>query len=292
MGEKTFGTALGHAEQALWLALERTGAFAHPGIKGTERERAVAQFLREHLPSRFGVGSGEAFDAKRGHSGQLDLVIYDQLEIAPLPTGESSVLIPAEALLAVIEVKTTLKRDELIKCFKSVLKLAALRPYGDKRFIAPRIGGAAADDGNPRCLYSVFAFGTDLAEASWLNAEWARVRNVAHQVGAPLDLVDRIVVLDRGMVIPPFSVGYERAGGADHQLLSEWFVQLTNFLFREVRRRPSFEWMPYASRTHGARVKKLEGWTKPTPAPRKPRANAKPSLGAAGRSRRRKRPKR
>ena len=284
----TFADALAHAEKELWLGLERTGAFAHAGTKGSEREEALAQFLREHLPTRFGVASGEAFDAKRGRSGQLDVVIYDQFQVAPLPAGTKSVLLPAEALLAVIEVKTLLKRSELTKCFRSVKKLAALKPYKDKRFVPARSGGAAAEDANPRCLYTVFAFGTDLGEANWLDKEWERVRDVAREVKAPLELVDRVVVLNRGMLSPPSSVGYATSGGADHELLSEWFVQLTNFLFREARRRPPFEWMPYASKRSGPRVKKLAGWAKAPPAPRRtPAKAATEKKGTSAQSRRR-----
>src|SRR2546430_2073339 len=79
----------------------RSKLLAHPGELGAAREQVVRDFLSAHLPRRFAVSTGFAFDCAGAVSGQLDIVIYDA-DICPrfeVPGGKF--LFPCEAVLAV-----------------------------------------------------------------------------------------------------------------------------------------------------------------------------------------------
>ncbi|MGH3118964.1 MAG: DUF6602 domain-containing protein [Gaiellales bacterium] len=288
--DSPFRQVLEQAEEALWLAFKRTDAVKHSGLTGSGRERAVEQFLAEQLPARFVVAKGEAFDFKRQRSAQLDLVIYDQMAIKPLQIDSENSMLPAEALLAVVEVKTRLTREETRRCFVGARKLGELRPYG-KEFVFSRMGGVDAKDKSPRCLITVFSFETDLKAEDWAEREWDRLREVAAAENVPVERLDRVIVLNRGLIVPPGCSA--RAAGEKKGLLREWFLHLTNFLAREAGRREPFEWQAY-DRHGGQGWIKLEGYRAPTKKPRPTKASRDPvstrrkgaSRRARGRSRR------
>jgi hypothetical protein len=255
VSDSPFREILHQAQEELWLAFEKTKSVQHSGIKGTGRENAVADFLREKLPGRFGVARGEAFDVGKQRSAQLDVVVYDQMAVNPLRIDADNVLFPAEALLAVIEVKSILTKAELEKSLLGAAKIAQLRPY-KKAFIVGREGGVDASDRNPRCLFTVFAFESDLRMQDWPANEWSRLREVAVEHGLKEDIVSRLVVLDRGILVPPS--GMARKAEADDVpkgTLREWFLHLTNFLAREIIRREPMEWQVYDTEAR-------EGWIK------------------------------
>lgn len=247
------------AETNLWAAWEAAQIFEHRVLRGNARESPLGQFLTKRLPLGYGVCSGEAVDHRDRHSTALDLIIYDQIRNAPL--AEDPFLMPAESLLAVIEVKTKLTRGELVKCFDAAKSIRALRPYRGK-FVAARQDGAPAVDGEYRCLYTVFAYSSDLSEDDWLYREANRLREVAAEKNCAIDLIDRIVVLDRGLVSPPRNAG-KLALGAGPGVFHEWFLHLMNYLTRELeeRHRPPMDWQAYATR-------RSAGWG---PLPARPR---------------------
>jgi hypothetical protein len=209
---KTFDQLLTDAEEQLWLGFKRAGAKTHRGSRGSSREEAVAKFLAGQLPARFGVTTGEAIDAEERRTGQLDVVIYDRNATAPLLAEKSGDLLPAESLLAVIEVKSRLNKGEMAKCAKAAKAISLLRPYS-KKFVAPRKGGRSADDGRHRCQFSVLAFSSDLGRRDWCVKEWKRLKLAVDAASVPADRIDRVLVLDRGMLVPPSATARTRSRG-------------------------------------------------------------------------------
>jgi hypothetical protein len=263
MSGSPFREILHQAQEELWLAFERTKSVKHSGLKGSGRESALDLFLREQLPSRFGVARGEAFDVGKQRSAQLDVVVYDQMGVKPLKIDNANVLFPAEALLAVTEVKSVLTRAELAKALAGAGKIAQLRPY-ERAFIVGRTGGLDASDRNPRCLFTIFAFESDLGMDDWPANEWKRLREVASEQGISEDKVSRLVVLNRGMLLPPDGVARKAdAGDAPKGTLREWFLHLTNFLAREIARRDPLEWQLYEAEQPHQGWLKLEGYSRP-----------------------------
>jgi hypothetical protein len=93
----------------------------HPGARGALYEQLLREFLRDYLPQRFYVGSGQVFSSHTASdvnglpyklSRQIDAVIFDILNHPILlPKYE---LFPIEGTLAVIEVKSKLEKKTLI----------------------------------------------------------------------------------------------------------------------------------------------------------------------------------
>lgn len=93
---------------------------------GENREDRVGRFLTDHLPERFGVGTGLVVSSDGVFSNQADLVVVDRLNNAPLHGSDRNQLWPVESVYALVEVKTRLSpediRDSVSKCrrFKSL----------------------------------------------------------------------------------------------------------------------------------------------------------------------------
>src|SRR5688572_30221250 len=84
-----------------------TDLAAHGDVKGAPREGFVKAFLKNHLPSSIDYGTGEIVDADDNRSGQIDIIL--QSAISPRMTLLESVMLAfADAVLGIIEVKSTL----------------------------------------------------------------------------------------------------------------------------------------------------------------------------------------
>lgn len=92
----------------------------HRGLKGRARETVLGKFLREYLPKSFGIGHGEilSFDGKR--SDEMDIVIYDAVSCPILYCEDEVQIFPAEAVYAVIQVKSHLNTKELEKSLENI----------------------------------------------------------------------------------------------------------------------------------------------------------------------------
>src|SRR6266478_5859715 len=204
---EVFASVLAKAKEQLLLDAKQAEEFKHKGIRGNERAAALATLLRDHLPKKFSVTKGEAIDSRDSRTGELDLIIYDSHTSSPVTRGEEHSLIPAEALYAVIEVKTTLSAEQLGVCYRAAAKIRQLEPSGH-RFVPARKEGAPADD-EPRCMYSVFSYFSDLGEGGWLEKEHIRILTAAKHEGVEPDVVDRVLVLSRGFIVPGNGAGKE-----------------------------------------------------------------------------------
>ncbi|MFM0074562.1 hypothetical protein PQQ86_25725 [Paraburkholderia sediminicola] len=83
----------------------------HTSTVGTYRENILQSLLRKHLPKRYHVATGFIYGCPR----QIDVVIYDGQDYAPIFREGDLVVVPAESVRAAIEVKTKLTHAELRK---------------------------------------------------------------------------------------------------------------------------------------------------------------------------------
>lgn len=97
-----------------------TSLIEHKGAKGTAREDIVRKFLSDYLPEAFEIGTGEIVDLSGKRSDQTDLVIFDRLNCPKLVQAGDIRIYPAEGVLAVIEVKTKLDSNSLIKSIENI----------------------------------------------------------------------------------------------------------------------------------------------------------------------------
>ena len=171
-------------------------AVRHSGVAGQESERIVAGFLRERLPDAIGVTTGEVIDSQGGRSRQIDVILYDALRTPMTFSGEldDTHVVPAEGVLAVVEVKTHLRSGDLGACVtncrsvKQRVRTAYFRQPIESRYYA--YGKECVD---MPIHYSVFAASSDNLYAGRLNDLQAEV---------PIEeRIDLLCCLDRGLVV-------------------------------------------------------------------------------------------
>lgn len=229
------------ALQQFGAALLETSAVTHTGTKGTKREDALRAFIKERLPTRYGVATGEVVDQFNTSSPQLDVLVFDQTRNFSFSDGDGHVL-PAEALIASIEVKSKLNAKEVEKSCIAARKLRALRPF--KRGLAGRdIGSSAVQPNGPaRYLHCIFGYDTDLSENTWIKHEAARFRQ--YQKGDE-HLIDWVYVLKRGVLNMNGNSG--RLEDETGSAITKFYFTLLNFIEREGRRRSDTPYQEYAS---------------------------------------------
>lgn len=274
MADKSTGSAkfkhvLKVAEDSLWSSFEQARVYGQGGDIGDSREDALVHFLRDRLPSRFAVVSGEVVDMNGNQSGQTDIIIYDSDLTAPLLAhGKGNVLLPAEALLATVEVKSKVTAGEITKSVNGIKKIHALRPWDAPYGLVSGTNGSTTDPGLPRILTTVFAYKSDLGQVNWASKELARLREACKDVNLPIPCVDRMVVLDRGLINPAHG---KALIPNEKRVLGHWFFNLMNFLARESQRRRPFPWSDYE---HPARDSWLTAGSPQFDAPEARRATA------------------
>lgn len=97
----------------------------HNLYEGIIIENILRSFLRSIMPKRIGITQG--FVEKQGSlSPQCDIIMYNQIDYAPIYSyGEISIL-PAESVIAVIEVKKTINESGFVKVLESFDRLTEM----------------------------------------------------------------------------------------------------------------------------------------------------------------------
>ncbi|MBD8753823.1 DUF6602 domain-containing protein [Pseudomonas coleopterorum] len=113
---------------------------SHGPTVGTYRENLLQNVLKKHLPERYHIATGFIY----GLSKQIDILIYDRIDYAPIFREGDLVIVPPEAVRAVIEVKTNLTTKSL----HSALELIGLASY--------------FDDNEPPFFKGIFSFESSL----------------------------------------------------------------------------------------------------------------------------------
>jgi hypothetical protein len=252
-------------QDALSKAFNDATLYTHRGIRGEQREEGVRRFLADQLPRSLSVVTGQAIDCFGTVSRQLDIMIYDSTLNAPFQ-GERIELLPAEALLAIVEVKSKLSSDEWSKIAQSVDQYLKLRPYR-RQFGVRRGGQGGIPDTLPRCFCSVVAFTSDLTtSAEWPQREFNRMTSA---FGSDECLgLDRVLILDRGVVNA--SEGRYWASDDFGGNLFNWYVSLANFLNREAPRRKPMDWQQYAGASFDTGWQRIVPRVNPLRAVRRP----------------------
>ena len=99
---------------------------SHRLSAGEYREDLVGNFLKSHLPKRFGISTGLVISHNEKFSNQADLVVVDELNNAPFYPESRKQLWPVEALYALIEVKTHLNPSDLKDAIKKGRRFKSL----------------------------------------------------------------------------------------------------------------------------------------------------------------------
>lgn len=132
--ERTFAASL--AEEIGALSDRMAAVVPHLGEQGRFREDLFRAVLEKNLPTRYHVATGFIEGCPR----QLDILIYDQVDYVPVFREAGVVVVPPEAVRAVIEVKTRLNAEEVNDALGKISDVAVL------------------DDCNPPFFKGVFAY--------------------------------------------------------------------------------------------------------------------------------------
>lgn len=101
----------------------KSAEIKHSGGMGSVREDALKDFLKEYLPRKYGVGSGEVITSDNVVSGQLDAVIYDNDHCPLFLHSSSHSLFPVESVYGAISIKSNLDSTELKDAYANIRSL-------------------------------------------------------------------------------------------------------------------------------------------------------------------------
>ena len=97
----------------------------HPNLRGWPREWFIRDFLENHLPSNLEIGHGEIIDqdsvpepAQGEYRPEVDIVIYRR-DLPKIAYSRDNTAFLSEGVLATIESKSVLTKEELSKACKS-----------------------------------------------------------------------------------------------------------------------------------------------------------------------------
>ncbi len=108
----------------------------HKLTKGVEAELALADLLRAVLPLRFSAGKGFLIDTCGRQSRELDLVVVDSINTARLFDFRAFEIVPIEAALACIEIKTVLTKSDLDDTFEKFQSIQEME-FFTERIVVP-----------------------------------------------------------------------------------------------------------------------------------------------------------
>jgi hypothetical protein len=240
--QKRFSAAL----QEFVAKFINSDAVKHAGSKGAEREKPVREFLAGHLPATFDVRKGEVVDIDDSRSPELDLVVFDKSRNFPFyDEGSDIVVLPCEALLASIEVKSRLTSNEIKSTFEAAERLYRLRPF--KRDVAPRRRRGEPANNDARFFHCIFAYESDLSLEGWLENEYRRLTTIAVETKVSPEYIARVYVVNRGLIDLSDKRGV-REGQGQGTALMQFYMHLLNFLSRENARRKPVPYIEYAGR--------------------------------------------
>ena len=100
---------------------------AHNYSSGVFRESLIRNFLTTVLPQSISVDSGFVYGFDQiPNSKQIDILVWDSSRHAAVYRTREFVIVPPEAVIAAISVKTSLGHDELVDSLENLLSLTPL----------------------------------------------------------------------------------------------------------------------------------------------------------------------
>ena len=199
---RTYASSFAHE---LGMQAEQIGRLiGHAPTLGSEREELLRVLIERHVPQRFHVATGFV----EGSDRQVDILIYDQIDYAPLFRAGNLVVVPIEAVRALIEVKSTLTAGQLADALDHLDEAMGLRTQG------------------PPIFRGVFGY-TGATAATLIDTvvkhhrEPTDFENGGHPVFSIYDMVDAVCVLRGVILITDFFRGTWRSTPAPTPAIAE-----------------------------------------------------------------------
>ncbi|NLZ94999.1 MAG: hypothetical protein GX921_04130 [Bacteroidales bacterium] len=161
------------------------------------REAFCRLFLQSHLPPVFRVTTGEIIDSYSNRTGQLDVIIVNDVcpRLTIDSTGSVIAPVPADNVLCAIEVKTTLTQEALKKALSQMRPVKALMPthttlqLPDGKIVEDPLGG--------KIITGIFSF----------NPSSEIEEKIPEIIETYPNVVDFIVLTERTLEVCGMSVG-------------------------------------------------------------------------------------
>lgn len=186
-----------NAIESVLLAQSNAASNAgHPNLRGGPREWFIQDFLRSHLPGTLEIGQGEIIDPDskprpkpKQYRGQVDIVLYRK-DLPVISLSKYDSLFLAEGVMAALEVKSDLRKPNLINTCKQIIRHKKLKrppPLGgfDVHLIPKHIVSYVVAYGGPKRMSTV---------AKWL----PQIRDTLNC--KPNEMPEMIIVLGKGAV--------------------------------------------------------------------------------------------
>ncbi|MEX6151038.1 DUF6602 domain-containing protein [Providencia hangzhouensis] len=172
-------------EATMLARFNQSGFINHSGDKGENREEFLMDFLREHLPKRYGITKGEVITKDGIHSHAIDIIIYDAVNCPVLYAGKTSIL-PIEGVYGIIEVKSSLSKVEFDDAAKKISEFKKLAPR-DLGVIATREYTTVHRASRPFGI--IFGFQLSGNSLDSLRKNWMNHSQLVHDVNYFCNLV-------------------------------------------------------------------------------------------------------
>ena len=88
-------------------------SIGHSTEKGDATESVWIDLFNQYLPKRYHAVRGHIADSQDSFSGQIDVIIHDRQYTPPIFTFKNAIVVPAESVYAVFEVKQSLSSNEI-----------------------------------------------------------------------------------------------------------------------------------------------------------------------------------
>ncbi|MDP9162058.1 MAG: hypothetical protein M3O09_17765 [Acidobacteriota bacterium] len=166
----------------------------HSSTTGAIRESLIHKFLRPHLPRDLDVRAGVIIDSLGGRSRQQDCIIVDgRLPLIDVGS-DTAALVLAESVVATIEVRSNLTKDELVDSLESCAITKRLVRKGEMEY---RKGPALIKTPKPMPILTyMFSYSGLTIQTA---AEHVRAFAVEKKDGAGVP--EAICVLTRGILL-------------------------------------------------------------------------------------------
>ena len=110
---------------------ESVSEIGHAGARGRLREIFVQDLIEPFLPETWGVSTGivicsDGTETTKSQSGQEDILIYDPSLLPPLIKRSEQAVLPIEAVLAIVEVKSVLSASDYSQAVKHSSEIRAM----------------------------------------------------------------------------------------------------------------------------------------------------------------------
>ncbi|GGN27583.1 MULTISPECIES: DUF6602 domain-containing protein [Marinomonas] len=116
-------------------------SFKHSVVKGDGAENVWVDLFNQYLPERYCASRAFVVDSNNQFSEQIDVVIYDRQYSPFIFHYAEQLIIPAESVYAVFEVKQTLSKEHIEAARK---KVASVRRLHVTSLPIPHAGGVYA----------------------------------------------------------------------------------------------------------------------------------------------------